>query len=124
MKKMILSLGIILSMVSCGEDPIPPQPSEHEGIVVAGQITSDVTWYSDSIYTIIGRVAVVDSVTLTIEPGCIIKGAPGLGANASVLIIARGGKIMAEGTPGAPIIFTSAADSIQPGQLVSPNLDD
>jgi hypothetical protein len=31
---------------------------------------------------------------------------------------------MAEGTPGAPIIFTTAADSIQPGQLVSPNLDE
>lgn len=123
MKKLLLSLGIISLMVSCGDDPVPPQPSEHEGIVVAGQITSDVTWYSDSIYTLVGRVSVVDGVTLTIEPGCIIKGAPGSGSMSSALLIARGGKIMAEGTPGAPIIFTSALDSIQPGQIVSPNLD-
>jgi hypothetical protein len=122
MRKLLLSLGIITLMVSCGDEPSPPKPSEHEGIVVVGQITSDVTWHSDSIYTLIGRVSVVDGVTLTIEPGCIVKGAPGSGANASALVIARGGKIMAIGTPGAPIIFTSSADSIQPGQITSPNL--
>ena len=32
---------------------------------------------------------VVDGVTLTIEAGTVIKGAPGTGADASALIIAR-----------------------------------
>src|SRR5690606_30118192 len=71
-----------------------------------------------------GRITVVDGVTLTIEPGVIIKGEAGTGANATALIIARGGKIMAEGTAAQPIIFTSVADEIQPGQIKSPNLDE
>jgi hypothetical protein len=37
---------------------------------------------------------VVDGVTLTIEPGTIIKGEAGTGANATALVIARGGKLM------------------------------
>jgi hypothetical protein len=44
------------------------------------------------------------------------------------LLIARGGKIIAEGTPQLPIIFTSIADEITPelveaGEFESPNLD-
>ncbi|MEZ5198719.1 MAG: hypothetical protein R2764_20735 [Bacteroidales bacterium] len=69
------------------------------------------------------RVSVLSGVTLTIEPGVIIKAEAGTGANATALIIARGGKIMAEGTATQPIIFTSVADEIQPGQISSPNLD-
>ena len=43
-------------------------------------------------------VAVQDGATLTIKPGTIIKGSPGTDAMASGLVIARGGKLMAEGT--------------------------
>jgi hypothetical protein len=71
---------------------------------------------------------VVNGVTLTIEPGTVIKGEAGTGANATALLIARGGKLMAEGTAAKPIIFTSVADEITPadvaaGNLGSPNLD-
>jgi len=52
----------------------------------------------------------------------VIKGQAGTGANASSLLVARGGKINALGTADAPIIMTSIADQIQPGQVVSPNL--
>jgi hypothetical protein len=38
-------------------------------------------------------------------------------------LIARGGKLFANGTAEAPIIFTSVADEIMTGQKVSPNLD-
>ena len=61
---------------------------------------------------------------MTIQPGTIIKGDVGTGANATALIIAQGGKIMAEGTANSPIIFTSTADNIQPGEIVSPNLSE
>jgi hypothetical protein len=65
---------------------------------------------------------------LTIEPGTIIKGEAGTGANATALLIARGGKLIAEGTPSQPIIFTSVADEISQsdiaaGNFASPNLD-
>ena len=38
------------------------------------------------------------------------------------LCVAQGGKLIANGTASAPIIMTSVADDIQPGQLVGSNL--
>ena len=92
-------------------------------VFVSSNITEDATWETGKIYVLQTRVTVVDGVTLTIEPGTVIKGEAGNGANATALLIARGGKLMAEGTADAPIIFTSVADEIQPGQIGSPNLD-
>ena len=54
---------------------------------------------------------VTNGVTLTIA-GTVIKGSAGTGEDASCLIIARGGKIMANGTSAEPIVFTSIADDI------------
>ncbi|MDX9881125.1 MAG: hypothetical protein RBS73_03600 [Prolixibacteraceae bacterium] len=92
-------------------------------IAVSANITANTTWKKGKIYVLKNRVSVLPDVTLTIEPGVIIKGEAGTGANATALLIARGAKIMAEGTAGSPIIFTSVADEIQPGQVSSPNLD-
>ena len=41
---------------------------------------------------------------------------------ASALIIARGGKLIAQGTAELPIIFTSIDDQLTPGMITSPNL--
>lgn len=90
---------------------------------VTGNITANTTWKSGKVYILKSRIAVVSGVTLTIEPGVVIKGGMGSGANATALIIARGAKIMAEGTATSPIIFTSVSDDIMPGQIASPNLD-
>ena len=124
MKKTLLAAIAAVALVSCGGNEPTPQPKDYEGNLVTGKINEDVTWHSDSIYTLRGRVVVTSGATLTIEPGTVIKGEMGNGSMASCLLIARGGKIDAVGTPGAPIIFTSAADRLQPGDLVSPNLDE
>jgi len=71
-----------------------------------------VYWTADNTYLLQGRVFVDDGSVLIIEPGTIIKGAPGEKENASALVVARGGKIYAEGTPARPIIFTSANDDL------------
>jgi hypothetical protein len=92
-------------------------------ISVASNITSDVTWETGKTYILESRISVESGSTLTIQPGVVVKGAAGTGENATALLIARGGKIMAEGTADAPIIFTSVADNIQPGMIESPNLD-
>jgi hypothetical protein len=126
MKKLMLLL-LPLFMVACGGDePIDPTPTSNK--VIKTNITENTTWYADTVYQLGGRIAVVDGVTLTIEPGTIIKGEAGTGANATALLIARGGKLMAEGTASMPIIFTSVADEIIPadilaGNFASPNLD-
>ncbi|WP_224999888.1 hypothetical protein [Cesiribacter sp. SM1] len=70
------------------------------------------TWTKDNIYVIRGFVFVNEGQTLTIEPGTVIKGQAGQGTSASALIVARGGKIMAEGTAEEPIIFTALADDL------------
>lgn len=98
----------------------PVEPSEIE---ISANITEDATWVTGKTYILTTRIAVVDGVTLTIEPGVIVKGEGGTGTNASALIIARGAKLMAEGTADAPIIFTSIIDEIEPGMIASPNLE-
>ncbi len=70
------------------------------------------TWESDNIYVLRGFIFVNDGDVLTIEAGTIIKGQPGQGAGASALVVAKGGKIMAEGTKENPIIFTGLADDL------------
>jgi hypothetical protein len=101
---------------------------EETEVLVASNITGDATWTPDKVYILGGRIAVEDGATLTIEPGTIIKGEAGTGANASALLIVRGGTLIADGSADAPIIFTSIADEIMPedvagGNFISPNLD-
>ncbi|MDZ7344637.1 MAG: hypothetical protein ONA90_09015, partial [candidate division KSB1 bacterium] len=72
----------------------------------------NVFWSSANVYLLNGFVFVEENATLTIEAGTVIKGKPGQGENASALIIARGGKIFAEGTPTNPIIFTAESDDV------------
>ena len=90
-------------------------------IVVSGSENGvgTTTWTSNNIYVLSGFVFVNSGQTLTIEPGTIIKGTPGTGPLASALVVARGGKIMAEGTAERPVIFTALEDEIQPGQIKS-----
>lgn len=92
-------------------------------IAVNGNITANTTWETGKVYVLESRIAVVSGITLTIQPGVIVKGQAGTGANATALLIARGGKLIADGTADAPIIFTSVADEIMPGEIASPNLD-
>lgn len=97
-------------------------------IIVDANISANTTWETGKTYVLAGRVTVLSGFTLTIQPGVVVKGQAGTGANATALLVARGGKLMAEGTAALPIIFTSVADEITPadiaaGNFASPNLD-
>ncbi|MEX2231700.1 MAG: hypothetical protein WD824_06050 [Cyclobacteriaceae bacterium] len=70
------------------------------------------TWLARNTYVLNGKIYVNDGQTLTIEAGTVIKGQTGQAEAASALIVARGGKIMANGTSSNPIIFTSLADDL------------
>lgn len=126
-----IALSIAFVFTSCTKDPVTPDPIVvvKTGVeVIKSNITKNTTWTSDKVYQLAGRISVVDGVTLTIEPGTVIKGEAGAGSNATALLIARGGKLMAEGTAALPIIFTSVADEITAediaaGNYNSPNLD-
>ena len=97
--------------------------AEATTIRVTSNITGKVTWTANKTYILGGRIFVTNGGELTIEAGTVIKGEAGSGANATALVIARGGKIFANGTAAKPIIFTSVADEITSGQVASPNLE-
>ena len=91
-------------------------------VVVSGFITSNTTWTADKIWILDQKVVVNSGVTLTIQPGTIIKGKEGSDALASALVIPKGAKLMAVGTASQPIIFTSILDNIKVGQITGTNL--
>lgn len=57
------------------------------------------------VYTLKGWIYIGAGSELTIEPGTVIKGDK---ATKAALIVERGGKLIAQGTADAPIVFTSA----------------
>lgn len=126
---MVLMLSIAL--FSCGKEENDPKKDpviEDDVVKVSQNITGEVKWTSNKVYQLGGRITVLSGATLTIEAGTVIKGEAGTGANATALLIARGAKLMAEGTAAKPIIFTSVADEITPanvaaGNFASPNLE-
>lgn len=77
-----------------------------------GQGTGTTTWKKDQKILIEGLIFVNDGQVLTIEAGAVIRFRPGQAENASALIVARGGKIIAEGTRENPIIFTAENDDL------------
>jgi len=110
--------------ISCDENNNPdPDPLTETEFLVSENISEDATWETGNTYILGGRITVLSGVILTIEPGVIVKGQAGTGPNATALLVARGGTLMAEGTAAEPIIFTSIADEIEPGEIASPNLD-
>lgn len=131
MKRKILFVALAsgLLVTACDEENNNGGNNDPTGnVVVTANITENTTWTKDNVYQLGGRITVVDGATLTIEAGTIIKGEAGTGPNATALLVARGGRLIAEGTPTEPIIFTSVADEITPedvaaGNFGSPNLD-
>jgi len=83
-----------------------------EVTVTDASIVGNVTWSSDTVYVLSGFVFVDNGEALTIPAGTVVKGMPGQGVNASALVVARGGKIYANGTAGAPVIFTAQSDNV------------
>jgi hypothetical protein len=127
---LIFSIFAVSALAACTKESTVdlPTPVPNDNTVVRTNITENTTWTADQVWQLSGRIVVTNGATLTIEPGTLIKGEPGTGANASSLVIARDGHIVAEGTEDAPIIFTSTADELTPadievGVFVSPNLN-
>lgn len=115
---LVAILGVATIFTSCKkteEEPVvvdPTTPSETITITDNGNGIGTVTFKAANTYVLDGFCFVNSGQVLTIEPGTIIKGKAGQGESASALIVAKGGKIMAEGTAAKPIIFTAEADKL------------
>ena len=79
------------------------------GIAIHGSMKSDIAWYKNEIpYIIFDFVSIEPGYSLTIESGVTVKGYQ-VGTYGAYLEI--DGKLMAEGTPEEPIVFTSYGGS-------------
>jgi hypothetical protein len=72
-------------------------------IVVTGEVTGAETWVNSNYYVLRGAVFVREGATLTIQAGTTVIGETG---SVGALVVSRGGRIIAIGTPEQPIVFT------------------
>jgi hypothetical protein len=72
--------------------------------VLSGAITSDLTLDAAEPWILDGLVSVSEGATLTIEPGTTIYGNP---STRGTLVVSQGARLVADGTPAQPIVFTS-----------------
>lgn len=117
MNKLAILLASLLpaaTLAACGDDSgdtgadaAPPLDTPTGGQVfrVSEDISQDTTWTKDNVYVLprLKYVFVQAGATLTIEPGTTV-----LGEQGSVLVVARGAKIHAQGTAAEPITLTSS----------------
>jgi hypothetical protein len=95
-----LSAGIL---AECG-----PTPGSAGDTTLTGVITSDLYLSSAKEIHLSGLVYVANGATLTIQAGARIEGDPGVnGQPGGGLVITRGSKLIADGNPECPIVFTS-----------------
>ena len=74
-------------------------------VTLSGTIAQNEVWRGFNVYHVTGNLTVPNGVTLTIEPGAIIKFDPGLS-----LTVNSGATLNAIGTRAQPIVFTSIKD--------------
>ncbi len=132
----ICTLGALAALAACEKDkPATPQTEEYVWKTDGGLRACDHILFTDGkedpdgkeigngdqefvfygkqtlakgTYLLKGWVYVADGAQLTIEPGTVIKGDKDTKAS---LIVERGGKLIAQGEQGAPIVFTSEAEA-------------
>ena len=88
-------------------------------------IKVDQRWTRDKVYLITQNTIIDTGVTLVIEPGTLVRFEKNVRAGAGAtepadpgaLVVARGGRLIANGTAEAPIIFTSIDDPNVPGNI-------
>ncbi len=88
--------------------------SAGQTITLRGRIDSSMTLHKENTYILTGFVYIVNNSTLTVEQGTTVKGSFS-GADVAALVITRGAKLVAIGTPTEPIVFTSASPNPQSG---------
>lgn len=100
---MLAVAGLFFASCSSDDDSTPVVDDTN----LAGNLTENLTLDPSVEYTLSGALIVRENVTLTIPAGTTIKAVAG-GTGVYVLV-ERGGTIIADGEPNAPITFTSNA---------------
>ena len=97
-------MAACLAMAACKKDDDEQEPEPSGNVIELSGDLATQSLDASKKYLLKGYVFVRSGQTLTIPAGTIILGDKG---TKGTLIIDKGGRIMAEGTPDKPIIFTS-----------------
>ena len=113
----------------CGCPPVASRPevivSSMPGYTAisgtyGGDMTTGAAFTCQNTYILDKKIYIPSGQVLTIEPGTVIKGAPNaVAAEATALVISRGGRIIANGTESCPIVFTAQADPMDGTYAIS-----
>ena len=102
---------------SCGCPTVSSRPSINlstlatNGGAADGDLLANTILTCDKMWILDKKIYVPNGLTLTIQPGTVIKGLnTGVPSTATALIVSRGGKIFADGTADCPIVMTANAD--------------
>lgn len=76
----------------------------------SGILSENETWSAGPMYLLQGQLTLADGVTLTIDPGSVIK-IQDDGGFSGIQVTGDGSKLLAVGTARAPITFTSSSDN-------------
>lgn len=121
MKRIVyFGVAIALMFAACKKDNINNENNNgnngggNNGIEAPEKLEKDIdqntVLKAGKTYTLSGVIYVKNGATITIEAGTVIKATSGKTA----LVITRGAKIDAVGTPDRPIVFTSVKDNPNP----------
>jgi len=101
---LLLTLSALLALPACGgDDPADPVTPV---VIVTEDVTVDTTWVTGTVYWIQAYDFYVEA-TLTIQPGVVVKFDTDKGPDLS---LGDNGRLLAQGTEAAPIVFTSFRD--------------
>jgi len=101
---------VIINQESDPTDPTDPTGTDNSEI--GGTLTEDLILETGTEYELTSALIVPDGITLTINPGVVIRATTGADVYVAIM---QGGKIMAEGTSTNPIVFTSNSSTPNPG---------
>jgi len=123
MKKFLTYAAIVAIAGSCLTSEVSAAQGDANFVTVTGNVTTNTRWTRDNVYILTKMIFVTNNAVLTIEPGTIVRGirkgpnGSGLINEPGTFIVSRTGKVIANGTPDAPIIFTSIDDYNVPGGI-------
>ena len=111
---------------NCGCPPVNTRPTALlsalavNGTAADGELLTNTTLGCDKNWILDKKIYVPKNITLSINPGTVIKGRKfSTPDSATALVVERGGKILASGTADCQIVFTAEADPMDGSYALS-----
>ena len=112
--------GFVDSTYTCAADAVPNEPINLCAGEATRTLTSDLALHPGPIYYLSCQLFIADGATLVIGAGVTIYAIPSTATGvAPVVVVERGGHIIADGTAPAPITFTALNPEVESSSTVT-----